>query len=269
MRAWTVIGAEIDLGIVSGRNLVAKDGSGFLKLGSKTTSDPYVIATFGSFKFETNVVRKNLNPEWNASCKWMIEGRNFKPSAELVLTIFDRDRGSADDPMGEVRMTLREVCQGGPTTEKWYPVKPCKGCKEVSGDLNLKISCNLRKALSLTQKEAMAVPPTANAIAVGLGWDPLPGNKAIDLDTSCVCVSFSGQVLQDECCYFAQLVTRSCAAAGEQSSPTTPLAHSSLPAVASLHIVTRVHVRCVQSRPTSACVWTRCLHAWRQRCDHP
>jgi hypothetical protein len=53
-----VIGAEIDLGIVSGRNLVPKDGSGFLKLGTKTTSDPYVIATFRKLKYETNVVMK-------------------------------------------------------------------------------------------------------------------------------------------------------------------------------------------------------------------
>jgi Ca2+-dependent lipid-binding protein len=140
---------------------------------------------------------QNLNPEWNASVKWVIEGKEFKPSDELVLTIYDRDRGSADDPMGEVRMTLRDVLTQGPTASKWYPVQKCNGCSNATGDLQLKISINVRKALSLSQKESLPIPPTATAVAVGLGWDPLPGGKAIDLDTSCVCVSFGGQACRD------------------------------------------------------------------------
>ena len=36
-----VIGVEIDLTIEAGRNLVPKDGSGFLGLGKKKSSDPY------------------------------------------------------------------------------------------------------------------------------------------------------------------------------------------------------------------------------------
>jgi len=199
-----VIGVEIDLHIIGGRNLVAKDGSGFLKLGSKTTSDPYVIATLGEHRFETNVVMKNLNPEWDAKCKWSIEGRQFKPSAEMVLTIFDRDRGSADDPMGAVRLTLRELMTAG-QTDKWYPVKDCPGCKNATGELHLGISIMARKAMSLSAKQSLPIPPTATAVAVGVGWDMLPGGRAIDLDTSCVCVAFNGQLLMDECVYFANL----------------------------------------------------------------
>ena len=49
----------------------------------------------------------------------------------------------------------------------------------------------------------------AAPIAIGLGWDPLPGGAAIDLDSSCVCVSFKGDVVVDECVYYGQLNSRS------------------------------------------------------------
>lgn len=57
-----------------GRNLIAKDGSGFLKLGKASTSDPYIKVTLTGAKSDdpplatTEVVSKNLNPEWNQTC---------------------------------------------------------------------------------------------------------------------------------------------------------------------------------------------------------
>ena len=38
-----------------------------------------------------------------------------------------------------------------------------------------------------------------------MGWEMLRGGKAIDLDTSCVAMSDKGQILLNECAYFAQL----------------------------------------------------------------
>jgi len=45
--------------------------------------------------------------------------------------------------------------------------------------------------------------------ALGLGWDMLSGNRAIDLDASCVAIDFRGRVIKEECVYFAQLASRS------------------------------------------------------------
>jgi len=135
-------------------------------------------------------------------------GKGVPLDTEIVFMIYDRDRGSSDDPMGQVRILMRKLVKG-PAMDAWHPVEACKGCDKVSGDLHLLISVQPRKPLSLAKKESLPIPPTASAVAVGLGWDLLPGGQAIDLDTSCVCVAFDGTVLPQESVYFAQLVSRS------------------------------------------------------------
>ena len=203
-----VIGVELDFTVVAGRGLVAMDGGMF----KAKTSDPYVIATIsGSKKFKetSDVCPKTLTPEWKqASWKFTMLGRDCNMNASLVLSIFDRDRGmfDADDPMGVVTLPLKSLSG---TRETWYKVQPCKGCDKATGELKVKTTVALRKALSLQQEQSVRIPPMASTIACGLGWDMLPGGKAIDLDTSCVCVSFNGEVLIDECVYFANLKSRS------------------------------------------------------------
>ena len=210
-----VISAEIDITIVKGRDLVAKDGSGFLKLGAKKTSDPYVTihhvkknARSRPVLGKTEVISKTVNPEWpDATFKIHLEGRSWHPTEPIVLAIYDRDRGSNDDPMGEVLLPM-EALADGQVQEKWWPVQNCKGCKDAKGDLLVKVSVLLRKALSLQAKQAYPLPRSTGTVAIGLGWDGTIAN-AIDLDASCVVVDFRGRILKEECVYYAQLQSRS------------------------------------------------------------
>jgi hypothetical protein len=73
----------------------------------------------------------------------------------------------------------------------------CKGCNDASGVLQIKASMLLRHALCLGRNDTMTL--TQPKIAVGLGWDPLWGEVAIDLDASCVCVDGRGEILMGEC----------------------------------------------------------------------
>lgn len=95
--------------------------------------------------------------------------------------------------MGQVVLKMSDLLHGK-VQEDWLPVQPCPGCSTVSGDLLLKISVAVRKALSLKQRESLTIPHGTSVVACGLGWDVLRGGKAIDLDTSCVAVSFKGEV---------------------------------------------------------------------------
>jgi hypothetical protein len=52
------------------------------------------------------VVYKSLSPVWDDSC---FEFRGVAEGAEIVLTMFDKDKGSRDDPMGVVRVSLSEM----------------------------------------------------------------------------------------------------------------------------------------------------------------
>ena len=170
-----VIGAEFDLTIASGRSLVAKDGSGFLGLGKAKTSDPYVkIIVGGRALAETNVCKKTLSPEWNQTFKLHLDGRAYRPREALILAVFDHDRTSSDDPMGEVRLPL-ESLQGGQVMDKWYKVENCRGCNDASGELRIRVSCLLRHALSLEARQTAPLPRSTGTVAVGLGWDPYSG----------------------------------------------------------------------------------------------
>ena len=207
-----VLGAEIHLTIEAGRRLVPKDGTGLFKMGKKSTSDPYVIIKYRGTKFgQTAVCPKTLDPKWSQTFKLHIDGRKFKLDEPVVLALYDRDRGvlDSDDPMGEVRIPLRQLCNGA-VVDKWHPVQSCKGCNDATGDVHVMCSVALRRAVSLAAKQKVGLPKVGT-FALGLGWDMLAGNRAIDLDASCVALDFRGQVLKDECVYYGQLLSKSAA----------------------------------------------------------
>lgn len=187
-----VIGVEVDCLLRAGRQLVAKDGGGVF--GKAKTSDPFVVVSFGQHTLGTShVVPKNLSPQWNQTFKWNIEGRAFhnaKGSRDVVFSVFDFDKFSKNDPMGEVRIPLVSLYDGQ-VLDKWHAVNIVKGCKNASGELSIKICAALRRVLSLKRGASHPLSGVDETeIAVGLGWDMIKGNKAVDLDASCVCVSF-------------------------------------------------------------------------------
>ena len=153
------------------------------------------------------IVKKNLYPRWDESFKHNADGRSFHKSSLLTFSIFDHDRVGADDPMGVVVMPLSSLLDGH-VSDKWHDVKPCKGASDARGQLHLKISCAMRRAVSIKAGESVPLEQRG-MVAVGLGWDMLRGGQAIDLDTSCVALSFQGKILEDETVYFAQLKSTS------------------------------------------------------------
>ena len=207
-----VLGCEIDCTIISGRNLVAKDGTGMLSMGAKKTSDPYVVVSFGGQKLtKTEVKDKTLAPTYDHGFKSVLVGKQYQPDLPIVFSIFDSDKGileGSDDPMGEVHIPLRELIKGK-EREGYFPVQKCKGCSNATGELKIKIVALLRRAVSLQPKDTTMLGPSG-MLAVGLGWEPLAGKRslteaAIDLDTACVALGFDGKINMSESVYFAQL----------------------------------------------------------------
>ena len=149
-----ILGLEIDCTIESGRNLVAKDGTGLFKMGAKTTSDPYVVCNYNRNQLtQTEVAAKTLAPTYNHAFKFVLEGKQYKPDQSVIFAIADRDRGAfdADDPMGEVRIPVRDLLNGK-VRHEWFKVENCSGCSNASGELKIKISALARRALTLEPK---------------------------------------------------------------------------------------------------------------------
>ena len=91
---------------------------------------------------------------------------------------------------------------------KWYPVVPGEsGCKKAKGELQLAISLNLRHAVWLNPGAEMELK--GGRVMLGMGWEMLPGGKAIDLDTSCVGVLLSFAALTAALCASSSLPSMS------------------------------------------------------------
>ena len=91
--------------VVAGRNLSAKDGGGLL--GGEKTSDPYCVVRFESHAEQSPHVAKTLDPEWNWSCKFEVQGRQFcaakVPQQSIRICLFDHDSGAFDSECVGVR----------------------------------------------------------------------------------------------------------------------------------------------------------------------
>lgn len=90
--------------LFQGKDLPAKDLSG--------TSDPYVRVTLlpdKKHRLETKIKRRTLNPRWNET--FYFEGFPIQKlqSRVLHLHVFDYDRFSRDDSIGEVFLPLCQV----------------------------------------------------------------------------------------------------------------------------------------------------------------
>ncbi|XP_044738985.1 synaptotagmin-7 isoform X2 [Chrysoperla carnea] len=142
------------LRILQGKDLPAKDLSG--------TSDPYVRVTLlpdKKHRLETKIKRRTLNPRWNET--FYFEGFPIQKlqSRVLHLHVFDYDRFSRDDSIGEVFLPLCQV----DLSEKpsfWKALKP--PAKDKCGELltslcyhpsNSILTLTLLKARNLKAKD--------------------------------------------------------------------------------------------------------------------
>ncbi|KAL8248299.1 hypothetical protein R6Q59_005167 [Mikania micrantha] len=86
----------IKVKVVRGTNLVIRD---------VRSSDPYVMLSLGSQSVKTRVIKNNLNPVWNE--KLMLSIPEDVPP--LKVNVFDKDKFSTDDPMGEAEIDLEPL----------------------------------------------------------------------------------------------------------------------------------------------------------------
>lgn len=210
-------GLEIDVTVIGGRGLVAKDRKAF-GLGKKSTSDPFCkIVLGGKVWAKTKTVDKTLDPTWNQSFQLCLNTKETQMLVasrdDLFIHIFDEDLMSEPDYMGGVAIPILPLISGAPPTTDWYPVQKtitqCRSpfygtCKNATGDIQVKIAVTAKRVLSLVKGNSKVLDPNS-MIRVGLGWE-MENRREIDLDTSCVAIDSSGNVIMDETVYFGDLV---------------------------------------------------------------
>jgi tellurium resistance protein TerZ len=205
--SFQVSGIEIDISVLRGKDLVAKDRNIFNK---KTTSDPYVtIVLDGRTVGTTQIIPKNLNPEWNETFKLNLSTEESNriitkikngDSPQLMFHIYDHDKGSSDDSMG----VAKGIISLDPPSTKWMKVEIAPGfTKPVTGELEVKIAVSVRKMLTPERGNSLSL--NGGTVDVVLDWK-IENGQVIDLDTSCVAVAPDGKILMDETVYFGDLM---------------------------------------------------------------
>ncbi|XP_035542051.1 protein C2-DOMAIN ABA-RELATED 7-like isoform X2 [Juglans regia] len=87
-----------------GINLAVRD--------SLSSSDPYVVVTFGEQKLKSRVVDNNLNPEWNDALTLSVKDLDVP----ITLRVYDKDILTSDDKMGDAEIDIKpyvECVRGG------------------------------------------------------------------------------------------------------------------------------------------------------------
>ena len=112
---------ELTVGVLQATDLPAMDMGG--------TSDPYVkcyIMPDKKKKFETKVHRKTLNPVFNESFVFKNIQYGDLSGRTLTFAIYDFDRFSRHDQIGEVHVPLGQV-DLGKVVQEWREVEPPAG----------------------------------------------------------------------------------------------------------------------------------------------
>ncbi|NWU81733.1 PCLO protein, partial [Onychorhynchus coronatus] len=105
--------------ILQARNLAPRDNNGY--------SDPFVKVYLlpgrgAEYKRRTKYVQKSLNPEWNQTVIYKNISTEQLKKKTLEVTVWDYDRFSSNDFLGEVLIELSSVSQLD-NTPRWYALK--------------------------------------------------------------------------------------------------------------------------------------------------
>jgi len=189
-----VVDLDVGIWIIKGKDLVAKDR--LMLIGPTNSSDPYIKAYYGDERnevderkprYETKVIDKTLNPVWNEQFRMRVRGDDMdsalkgkKDYNQLILHIYDKDKLSKDDFMGEcvVPLPLTDLHIDS-STVKWYRVngrsewggKP--KCINATGKIEVQITVSETKGTNMTVGTIYEMP---KRIQVALRWnikDPL------------------------------------------------------------------------------------------------
>ena len=106
---------NLEVTVVSGEGLIAKDKAIMSLSRESTSSDPYVVLSIGDqwaqklqAREQTSIKSKTLTPTWNETLTTFVSSAEYKSSGDVVLRLYDSDLG-VDDVMGQVAVHLWEV----------------------------------------------------------------------------------------------------------------------------------------------------------------
>lgn len=77
-------------------------------------SDPYITVTFSKYSkpmYCTRIIEDDLNPVWEETCALLVTPDLIKADEQLSMELWDSDRGTSDDVVGKVELSMQKLIQ--------------------------------------------------------------------------------------------------------------------------------------------------------------
>eukprot|EP01118_Nematostelium_gracile_P012829 TRINITY_DN4749_c0_g1_i1.p1 TRINITY_DN4749_c0_g1~~TRINITY_DN4749_c0_g1_i1.p1 ORF type:complete len:533 (+),score=143.97 TRINITY_DN4749_c0_g1_i1:32-1630(+) len=117
----------LEVKVISGKGLAVKDING--------SSDPYCELAIKEQKFKTKIIKKSLNPTWGEEFTFNLIGIDRKYT-DLQVTVWDWDRFSTPDFMGQIRLPLISIDKYL-DKDSWFVLETNENNEKVAGAICL------------------------------------------------------------------------------------------------------------------------------------
>jgi len=158
--------------VLEARNIAAMDKGG--------TSDPYcrLKCNFNKQRFKTKVVDKTLTPKWEETFKFFAPAQ---PEGQVVLKMWDKDRWTSDDFLGEIQIDIGKYADGNPH-DLWLTLanEPKKKEGAAKGEVHVIITYDGTKKGDATGTPAAGDAAHSEAAPATNGASPAPTSAPVD-----------------------------------------------------------------------------------------
>ena len=92
------------------------------KMDTFGKSDPYAVIKHKGSEYTTEVVKKSLNPSWEAGFDLDVSD----PNGTIEISLFDWDKVGKNEPMGRLETTVTALAAETETRPRWFNLEDCK-----------------------------------------------------------------------------------------------------------------------------------------------
>ena len=129
-----------------------------------------MVITSGNAKLKTKIVKKSLNPVWNATMQMSA------PSTDIKFVVMDHDVIGKDDFLGEFSVPLSSLMPET-TLERWFELTG-KPSDKVSGSVHILLHLTAKATVPALFPKLVAKGAAQLFVAVLHGTDLAPKDKA-------------------------------------------------------------------------------------------
>ena len=127
-----------------------------------------MVLRVGSTTQKTEIVKKTREPTWDATIRF----EEVDPNSSVIARVYDWDRATGDDPMGQVVFQMADIEDGNYKFPGWQTLKPMEGCDDPTGELMIGITAEFPELDSESEEEAPPAEKLPRGVKpkVGISW---------------------------------------------------------------------------------------------------